>query len=114
MPPLLWPMTTGSWKPRSATQRAAMRFVFDRFACFLESSPFGHPAVTDAEDVVAAAVEGEAGIAQFRQRGRQEARRADVEVHGVAVKQQRRAGRGAALGLVPDAVQRYRVGRDGD
>ena len=86
--------------------------VGDRLRDSLEGGAFRRAAVADREDVVSAAVEGEAGVAELRQRRRQEARRAAVEIHGVAVKQQHRAFARSALGLVPCALQRHGVRRD--
>src|SRR5436190_11184021 len=80
----------------------------------LEGGAFGLTRVADGEDVVATAVEGERCKAQFCEHWRQEARRAAVEVHRVAVKQQRCAGARPSLGLVPCAFERHRIGRNGD
>jgi hypothetical protein len=51
----------------------------------LQGAAFGSAGIADAQDVVAAPVEREAREAQFGERWRQPARRANVEVHRVAV-----------------------------
>ena len=89
--------------------------VGDRLGRGLEGGALDRPAVAVRQDVVAAPVEGEAGKAERRQRRRQETRRADIEVHGVAVEQQNRADRGPAIGFVPGPVEGLvGVGFDGD
>ena len=85
--------------------------VVDRLGVGLERGAFCGAAVADAEDVVPAAVESEAGETHARERRRQEARRALIEVHRVAVEEQRRAG-GGPFRLVPGAVERHGSGRD--
>ncbi len=110
MPPLLCPITTGAGNPRAARRGAV---VLDALVRELERAALGGAAVARAEDVVPAAIERKARQAELHENRRQEAQRADIEVHGVAVKQQRRA-RGLALGLVVQAVERDRIGGDGD
>ena len=87
--------------------------VLDSLARQLKRPSLGNAAVSRAEDVVPAAIEREAREAEVHQHRRQEAQRADIEIHGVAVKQQRRARR-PALGLVVQAVERNRIRGDGD
>jgi hypothetical protein len=80
----------------------------------LERAAHGVAAVAGAQYVVTTAVEREAGEPQARQHRRQETRRADVEVHGVAVEQQDGAACLAALGLVPGPVERIGIGGNGN
>src|SRR5262249_33104161 len=61
--------------------------IGDALARELKRGAFGRAAVPDAENVMAAPVEGEANETEARQHGRQEARCTDIEVHRVAVKQ---------------------------
>ena len=65
--------------------RGSDAVVVDRLGVGLERGAFGGAAVPDAEDVMAAPIEREAGESHARERRRQEARRALVEVHRVAV-----------------------------
>ena len=87
--------------------------VRDRLFRHLKGAARDGAAVQRRHHVVAAPVEGERREAEPRQMRRQEARRAGVEVHAVAVQQHRGAARGR-VGLVPEAVERVGVGRDGD
>jgi hypothetical protein len=86
---------TGSAKPFFSSQSAAMRLSSRRFLDGLEGSALGGPAVADTEDVAPAAIERQAGEPEAGEDRRQEARRAQVEVHGVAMEQQRRPARRA-------------------
>src|SRR6266581_3202678 len=88
--------------------------VLDALARGLERTALRGAAVASAEDVVPAAIERKAREAELHQNGGQEAQRADIEVHGVAVKQQRRARGFSAFGLVVQAVERDRFGGNGD
>src|SRR5262249_51852594 len=88
--------------------------VGDRLAGRLECRGFRLPTVADAEDVMAAAVEGQAGDAHLGETRREEARGSDVEVHGVAVEEQRGSHDRAARRLGEDAVERLRVGGNAD
>ena len=91
MPPLLWPMMTGGGVAALRQPARGDAIVLDRLGRGLERAALGDAAIAGAEDVVAAAVEGEEDEPEARQHGRQEARRADIEVHRVAVEVERRA-----------------------
>ena len=94
--------------------RAAMRLSAIASRVDWKAPPSAIAAVARAEDVVPAAVEREAGEPEPRQHRRQEARRADVEIHRVAVKQQHRPGCVSRVGLVESSVEGNGVGGDGD
>ncbi len=75
---------------REASLREPLRrkpVVFDALLRSLESTAHRIAAVAGAQDVVAAAVEGEAGEAEIHEHRRQETQRAGVEVHRVAVEE---------------------------
>ena len=72
----------------------------------LQRSAFGRTAVAGAQDVVPPPVEGQAGQPHGGQCRGEEARRADVEVHGVPVHEEDRARDLAVVRLVVGAVER--------
>ena len=86
--------------------------VFDALAGELERGAFGGAAVADAQNIVAAAVEREAGKPEAGQHRRQKARGADIKIHRVAVKQQHRPGDLPPLRQVQRAIKRQRIGCD--
>ena len=88
--------------------------VFDAFLRGLESTAHRSAAVAGAQDVVAAAVEGEAGEPELHEHRRQETQRAGVEVHRVAVEEQYSSGGGTPVGLVVGSIKGFGVGRDGN
>src|SRR5688500_12466778 len=73
--------------------------VLYAFARELKSPAFRVPAVACAEHIMPTPVEREEGKAEARQRGRQKARRADVEIHCVTVKIKHTARGRAAIRL---------------
>ena len=77
----------------------------------LEGGALGSPTVADTEDVVPTPVEGETSKTEPGQHWWQKARRADIEVHRVAVEQHYCTAR---LGLrqVKGTVQRQGIGCD--
>ena len=114
MPPLLCPITMRIWK--AAFSHPARRVVVIRysFGCGLERGTFGRAAVADRQDIMASTIEREAGEAKRRQRGRQEPRRTDVEIHCIAVEQHHRAGCGTAVRCVESPVEWVGIGLDRD
>jgi hypothetical protein len=85
------------WK--AALSHPARRVVVIRysFGGRLERGTFGRAAVADRQDIMASTIEREAGEAKRRQRGWQEPRRTDVEIHRIAMEQHHRAGCGTAI-----------------
>src|SRR6267378_2900709 len=102
---------SGKSARREPARRGAV--ILDALARELERTALRGAAVARAEDVVPAAIEREARQAELHENRGQETQRADIEVHGVAVEQQRRTCR-PALGLVVQAVERNRTGGNGD
>src|ERR1700693_5023295 len=70
----------------------------------LKRGTLGRPTVADRQNIVAAAIERQAGEAHRRQRWWQKPRRTDIEVHRVAVKQKYPAGDCTPVRLVESAV----------
>jgi len=88
--------------------------VLDCLARELVGATLNDAAVARAQHIVAPPVERQASEPDPRERGRQEARRPDVEIHRVAVKQQHGARRSARIGLVVGALERDGIGGKGN
>ena len=88
--------------------------VGDALGRGLKRSALGGAAVADGQDIMAAAIECQAGEAERGQGWRQKPRGTDIEIHRVAVEQQHTAGGSAAGGLIESAVERQCVSRNGD
>src|SRR5205085_11343505 len=104
--PAAVPHDRGMWVAARGKPAGGIAVGGGRLRARRERRAFGRAAVADREDVVPAAVERERREAELGEARRQEARRAAVEVHRVAVKQERRRARFCAGGLVPCALER--------